>query len=58
MNEFSEMNERIKMYLIAVVIGLGSMMIYLSGYHLWLDHKFIDFLRDQITQQQQNQNKK
>jgi len=51
------MNERIKMYLIAVVIGLGSMMIYLSGYHLWLDHKFIDFLRDQITQQQ-NQNKK
>ncbi len=47
------MNEKVKTYLIAAMIGLVTMGIYLSGYHLYLDHKFIDFLRDQITQQQQ-----
>ncbi len=34
------------------------MMIYLSMYHLWLDHRFIDDIRNQLIQQQNQQSQK
>jgi uncharacterized iron-regulated membrane protein len=39
-------------YFIALIIGLSGAMLFLSGYHLWLDHKFVDDIRLQIQQQQ------
>jgi len=39
-------------YFIALMIGIISMMLYLTLYHLYLDHLFIDLLRAQIQQQQ------
>src|SRR6266498_1757909 len=39
--------------LIALLIGLIGAALYMTTYHLWLDHKFIDVIRDQITQNQQ-----
>jgi len=38
--------------LIALLIGLIGAALYITTYHLWLDHKFIDAIRDQIAQQQ------
>jgi len=39
-------------YVIALCLGILGMMLYLSSYHLWLDHKFVDAIRDQIQSQQ------
>jgi hypothetical protein len=38
-------------YFLALVIGVIGMAIFLSGYHLYLDHRFVDDIRIQIQQQ-------
>jgi len=52
------MNKQNLIYLYASIAGLIGMMLYLSAYHAWLDHKFVDAIRDQIQNQQTQQQKK
>lgn len=44
-------------YFIAICIGLFGAMIYMTGYHIWLDHKLVDDIRIQIQQQHQPEKK-
>ncbi len=44
-------------FMLALVIGILGMGLYLTGYHLWLDHKFVDSIREQIINQQNQQKK-
>ncbi len=45
-------------FMLALVFGLIGMGFYLVSYHFWLDHKFVDSIREQIQQQVQQQQKK
>lgn len=46
---------RVAPYVLALLSGLAGMALYLTAYHLYLDHLFVDGVRMQLQQQQQQQ---